>query len=324
MERNKDVNELFFPVELRPIFTESNGKRVEIPNNKVVVNASSQKPIGVVSKNYHLITNREAVELGKKICVKLLDVKTPNSIEIFNFNMPKTKSYCHVDLVHKEYVVNLWDENERIDIYIPYVRVTNSYNASRALRFDIGFCRKICLNGVIFEKETIRFKIFHLRNEFNEWSKDIELDIEKNHFYSLINKFKRHITSLIDCKISAEKAKSIIFLLFGINDKKEISKKHKDYIKLEELIEEKIKRYFSEIDENGYALFNVMTDIASHPLKNNRFLRRDTNSLQRLVGNWLTSIYKDLQSPDFSLDTHIESLKKHPKRPRHLTAPLFP
>ena len=64
------IEELIFPVELKPIYTnlEINGKseEIKVPNSRVVINTQSGKPLGVVSKNYKLITNKEALELGEK------------------------------------------------------------------------------------------------------------------------------------------------------------------------------------------------------------------------------------------------------------------
>jgi hypothetical protein len=34
------------------------------------------------------------------------------------------------------------------------VRITNSYNGSRALQLDVGFLREHCGNGVIFEQQA--------------------------------------------------------------------------------------------------------------------------------------------------------------------------
>jgi len=59
MARITDINHLLFKVELHPIFTELeiNGKqaKIEVPNNKIVVNSKSRKPLGVVSNTYKLI-----------------------------------------------------------------------------------------------------------------------------------------------------------------------------------------------------------------------------------------------------------------------------
>lgn len=69
------IDDLMFPVELRPVYTsiKIDGKesQIEVPNSRIVVNNKSGRPLGVVSSNYKLITNREAVDLGIKCCAEL-------------------------------------------------------------------------------------------------------------------------------------------------------------------------------------------------------------------------------------------------------------
>jgi hypothetical protein len=151
--RITEVDDLLFPVEIRPIYMDMqvNGTqtKIAVPNNKIIVNTRSDAPLGVVSNGYKLFTNHEAIELGKRCCTEIFGSKETENIEIFQVDAPSTASYCHIDLVHKNYIMNLWDEAKRSEIYVPYLRITNSYNRSRALRFDFGFCIKICFNGII-------------------------------------------------------------------------------------------------------------------------------------------------------------------------------
>lgn len=83
------------------------------------------------------------------------------------------------------------------EVYVPYVRVTNSYNGTRALRFDVGFCRKLCANGVIFETDTIRFVYAHLRREVG--GDPIRFEIQPGQLERLAERFRnfvRHARSL--------------------------------------------------------------------------------------------------------------------------------
>lgn len=270
MPRITDIDDLLFPVELHPVFTEIeiNGStlKIEVPNNRIVVNNKTNKPLGVVSSTYKLITNQDAIELGKKCAKELFGSVEAENIEVFNVDAPSTASYCHIDLVHKNYIMNLWDEKKRSDVYIPYIRITNSYNTSRALRFDIGFCRKICLNGVVFESETIKFTFRHVKYELD---KDISFSLEQGKVKVLFDKFISYANKLMEFSITTDHSMRLITTLFGIKRVEEIdfeSKKEdkSEYDALIEAIEEKLKKYIDELGENGYSLFNVITDIASH------------------------------------------------------------
>ena len=65
MPRITKIEDLMFPVELRPVYYMDTGidgtpLQKHIPNSRVVVNKKSGKPLGVVSNNYKLVTNEEA------------------------------------------------------------------------------------------------------------------------------------------------------------------------------------------------------------------------------------------------------------------------
>ncbi len=69
MTRITNIDDLMFPVELRPVYTgikiEGRTSKIEVPNNKIVINNKSGKPLGVVSNNYKLITNHEGYRVRK-------------------------------------------------------------------------------------------------------------------------------------------------------------------------------------------------------------------------------------------------------------------
>ena len=175
MARSTSFETLTFPVKLRPVYvnhTDLKGqtKQIQVNNSRAVVNTESGNVLGVVNKEYKLITNERAVELGKRCWTDLFGANEASNINIFKVDAPSTATYCHIDLVHTNYVMNLWGEDLQSDVYIQYIRVTNSYNTSRALRFDVGFCREICSNGVIFESETVKFKFSHVKQELDDIS----------------------------------------------------------------------------------------------------------------------------------------------------------
>ena len=316
MPRITKIEDLMFPVELRPVFTEIkiNGIKYQkdIPNSRVVVNKESGKPLGVVSKNYKLVTNEEAVEMGKQCCAELFGSNGAANIEVFNVNAPATGSYCHIDLLHRSYQMNLWDEPDQSDIYIPYVRVTNSYNTSRALRFDIGFCRKVCLNGVIFGAETIRLTFSHVKHRLTN---DIRFVLQKGKIGKLVEDFKSYTNKLKNYHIPRTQALRIIHALFRIKAESKINfwfpkKSGAEYDALLSILDCKLDKYIGELGENGYALFNAITDIASHTIDNNRYFRRDVNAMQRLAGNWIHAFSRDIDRPDFDITNYLEELKK--------------
>jgi hypothetical protein len=80
-------------------------------------------------------------------------------MECLKITMPKTRSFCHIDLVHKTADFSPWEK----DKWTAFLRIINSYNRTRLLRFELGFCRWICLNGMIFGRKSIEFSYAHTR-----------------------------------------------------------------------------------------------------------------------------------------------------------------
>ena len=312
MPRITKIDDLMFPVELRPVYytnTEIDGKEYKnIPSSRVVVNKESGKSLGVVSNNYKLITNQAALEMGEQCCAELFGSNAAGNIEVFNVNAPATGSYCHIDLLHRSYQMNLWDEPDQSDIYIPYIRVTNSYNTLRALRFDIGFCREVCLNGLIFGAETISFAFNHTRRELND---TIHFDLQNGKMGRLVEDFRAYTNRLKNYHIPRAQALKIIHTLFRIKAESKINfrspkESGAEYDALLSILDCKLDKYIDELGENGYALFNAITDIASHTIDNNRYFRRDINRMQRLAGDWIRFFSREIDRPDFDITSYLE------------------
>lgn len=318
MPRITEIESLMFPVELRPVYymdTGIDGIQLQrnIPNSRVVVNKKSGKPFGVVSNSYQLVTNEKALEMGKRYCAYLFGADEAANIKVFKVDAPSTGSYCHIDLLHRDYFMNLWGTKAQPDIYVPYLRVTNSYNTSRALRFDIGFCRTVCLNGVIFTAQTIRLEYSHVKHEL---SHNIPIALEKETIANLVEDFKSHMNKLRNYHIPRAQAFDLLLGLFRIKDEGDIdfeSEKESwaEYDALLRVLDWRLDQYIGELGENGYALFNVITDIASHAIEGNRyFRRREVHAMQRFVGDWIHSFSRELERPDFDIDSYLERLKK--------------
>jgi hypothetical protein len=118
--RDTNIEAALFPIELRNIFFEeprvTGSLKVRIPGYKAVVDTKSKKTFSVVSDSYRLVTNREALEFGKQAFNQLFDTVDTDDLAIFNLIQPETRSYCHIDLIHKKYEVNIW----KTEVFLDY------------------------------------------------------------------------------------------------------------------------------------------------------------------------------------------------------------
>ncbi len=248
MPRLTNLDEVLFPVEERPIFTsaldEGREHQLPIPGRKALVNSKNGQVLGVVSREYRLITNRHALEMAFECCRAVFPETRPCEWEAKGVDAPSTAGHCHIDLVHNSTALDfsVVPADQRPDAFGPFIRVTNSYHGLRALAFDVGYYRKVCRNGLIVPGAIVRFRFAHLRREMRAG-------------------LRAHLAEVC-------------------------------------------RRYAAQLGENGYALFNAITDFASHPPAN-RCLHRDGHTVQRLAGSWLTAFNTAREKPGFSIITQI-------------------
>ena len=304
MSRNTNISEILFPVECKPVYLEN--QRNPIHGFKAITAAIPDKgevTFSVVSNNYELISNADALEMGKTIHKKLFPDATSNSFEIFNIISPDTKSFCQIDIIDKKYALNIWEK----EVYLPFIRIQNSYNRTRILKFDIGFCRKLCDNGVIFEQGTVSVNFRHTKTSFKGMDiNKIDVSHLKNLEEDFIKKANKSTKIKIPGKYFIPLAAKVLNRNFNLKEKN----KQKRQLILEKLnefilqIELYSDRYINteNMGETAYAFFNVITDYASN---NDKLQANAINGLQSSCGNWLNLIESKVSEPKFSWEKEI-------------------
>jgi hypothetical protein len=211
MKLETTVRDLLFDVDQVPIeaVVGSNGntRRISIPGKKALVNKLIGLVLGVVSRDYRVVTNQEAVNLARDVCEKAFPGLSSVEWEAKRAAAPRTLSYAFIDLMHKTHVLNYWDsEIKNDDPFTPFLRVTNSFNGARALRFDIGFMRKHCSNGVIFEEEVATIKASHSKEALAQ----LKIEITSRSLPQMWDDFSKFLTSVRS--ISMDTAQSTLAL----------------------------------------------------------------------------------------------------------------
>jgi hypothetical protein len=101
----------------------SNGstRRISIPGKKALVNKLTGLVLGVVSRDYRVVTNQEAVNLARDVCEKAFPGLSSVEWEAKRASAPSTLSYAFIDLMHKTHVLNYWDsEIKKNDPFRPH------------------------------------------------------------------------------------------------------------------------------------------------------------------------------------------------------------
>jgi len=77
-------------------------------NYKAIVNKSNNEIISIVSKDYQLITNEKALDIGKECFKQVFQTINTDDMEIYNISFPKTMSFCYIDVIHKKLYIKFW------------------------------------------------------------------------------------------------------------------------------------------------------------------------------------------------------------------------
>ena len=114
--RKSRLKNVLFPVECRSIYLASDSdesgddeSRPSLPTTyrrirrfRAVVDIQRDRVFAVVAEDYRLVTNAEALDLGKSCFGKVFSQPTARSMKVFNVTTPSTRSFCHVDFIHEQ------------------------------------------------------------------------------------------------------------------------------------------------------------------------------------------------------------------------------
>ena len=313
--RLNNLDEVLFPVEEHPIYVSVAGngaeRRVAVPGKKAIINSDTQRVLGIVGRSYRLVANDEALDMAHECCRVVFPDTKPGEWEVKTVDAPFTAGYCHIDLVHNTTALDFSfvAPEQRPEVFGPFIRVTNSFNGLRALGFDIGFYRKVCKNGMILRDTLIRVRFNHQRRVIGE---RIRFNIYQERLTEVRAAFTTSLGGLRDCAVPRAQFEPLIRGVLALRPPEPLtpdSHEAKDWQKLGAHLKEIGGRYADELGDNAYAVFNAVTEFASHPLEN-RCVHRDRHGLQRLAGVWLASFNESCRKPGFSIFSHADQLAK--------------
>ena len=313
MPRLTQLDDVLFPVETRPVFAADNGdasgKLLPVPDRKAIVDTQQRRVLGIVSREYRLVSNREALGWAYQCCRKVFPETKDTEWEVKATDAPATAGHCFIDLVHNSTALDfsVVPAQSRPEVFGPFIRVTNSYNGLRALAFDIGFLRKVCTNGLILPDTIIRFKFTHMRRDIKE---TISFDVSHERLEKLKTSFGSYLDALRACPVRSDQFTAFARAVLSIRvpeDSERNSREAADWASLTAHLTALCDRYARDLGENAYAVLNVITEFASHP-PSNRYVQRERHSLQRLAGTWVSAFAQRCRQPAFDLTAYLAEL----------------
>ncbi len=304
---DEDLKPLLFEVDEVPVQALWGGdgtKVLPISSKKALINRSTGKVLSVVGRGYCVVTNRQAIDMAFEVCAGAFPDLDPSEWMVFRNATVKSLSYAQIDLVHRAHLMNLvgsgWGPNEQ---FSPMIRVINSFNTSRALRFDFGLLRRYCSNGVILEEQVAQVRANHERRALRQLRSSTRvLNLEKEW-----QSFMGFLEAVRDLGLTVEQSLLALEKVLRIarerpGDKPLRQRARRD-LWLE--IEGRLAAYRSEVGNNAYAVFNTFTDLAARPPRSPHF-RKDRQTLEKRAGAWLKNLATGASSPSFSVESWLE------------------
>lgn len=300
-----NIQDAFFEVSTQPVYWFDGFWKHEIHGQKAIVDESTGNALSVVSSKYNVITNKTAYELCKHIINHIFSNVKLEDFQCFNILMPKTKGSCRIDLIIPQtYHSPFGDRKEN---WTPFIRISNSYNRTVTLKYEVGFCRWICLNGVIFNQTGVTLSYTHSENiDESQIVKHLKNLKSLERIDKMWETFDKKMNTLQEILIPESMALPIFCKAFGIEiDKDEVSERQKETlgIKASQIIDSS-KEYFKELGNNAYAVFNVLTDYASYP-QGISSIATAVHGFQRKVGDWVDEIVVHSKQEGFNLYDYI-------------------
>jgi hypothetical protein len=310
MKTDVSLEDLLFGVTSVPVEavlgTNGNARRITIPGKKALINQHSGQVLGVVSRDYRVVTNQEAMNLAREACGIAFPGISPMEWEAKRASAPRTLSYAHIDLMHRTHVLNYWDnEIKKDDPFTPFLRVTNSFNGARALRFDIGFMRKHCSNGVIFEEEVATIKASHSKEALDQ----LKIEIQSRSLPKMWEEFSQFLTRVRSIEMTPEQStlalNAVLRLPAPKPDDKPARKEALNALAAD--FNSRLTGYRRDLGPNAYAVFNTLTDIAARPPESACF-QKERDTIEKRSGRWLKELAKQSQVAGFNQNTWIQAL----------------
>ena len=300
----KDISIAMYPVAQQPVCRQRDGKR--IPGYYEIIDVERDNTLAVVTDRYQLIRNEEAFDLADLIIRGVFPNHSIHDFVCYNVRVSRSRGSCIIDLIIPNNFKDVFGTGN--ESWTPFLRITNSYNRKSVLRYEIGFCRWICLNGCIFGQKGFTIAIRHDELEYHENYKKIieEARSKMGSIDSIWETIIRRLEELREIEISRMMVLPFFCKIFGIKiDKDSMTDAKRENLSVRaNQILNSAREYFDELGSNAYALFNVMTDYASFPADFSE-TSVTIHNLQHRVGAWVDEFIEANKQDDFSLSKYI-------------------
>ncbi len=308
---DEGLEAIMFPVEETKVFADADGGRVfaRAPAHKAIVNADTGEVVSVVGRQYQVLRNHVAVQLARGACTIAFPDTEEDAWRPTRVEAPLNGGSCVVDLHHAppRSLAEAWQIAPGIvDKFEPFLRVRNGYNGRTAFSLAFGFERLACENGMMAWSRISGLKMAHVTRDIREIATAIEQKIQQADFERVVEDFQARLRTLWGASVPRQLFWPIIQLALKLRRPQKASDER--WPLWADLRASSIRvsdRYADEFGDTAYALMNALSDLATRPPHGNPFIRRESDSLQRLARTWLGEFGLQAESLGFDAGDYV-------------------
>ena len=280
-DRRTDMEVLFFGVKevghTLQITQDLDGTTPEYSGDpgKSIVRLDTNEIIGNVSSDYKVIPHKKVIE-------NIEAVFAANKVEAEVHSVHTGGVTGH--RMYVNYILPKLDIKVGNDIYHPYVQAFNSYDKSMSFGTITGLFRSKCSNGILL---GVRDTLINAKKHYQSVDlDDMILDIDA--WFEQIMNYGSKLEKLLTLPIPG--TVDDVDWLDSELDKIFERKIHISDFKESGLIE----KYKKELGDNQYAIFNALTDFATHSIEDPEKIR--SFDMARKVQRKITTRFVDAVS----------------------------
>ena len=250
----KILGRLFFPAKKNTI--------TSINPNRHYVKGEPEHPkpleydYNPLIKDFLFKTYKEVIAGGLIYTRQLLSNKASN-LSVYKLHVGRKKQWFNAQLID-------FNEDFKIDgeKFHPFLNIKYSYNHPTTMKFEIGWYRYACENGMLLDMDKL-----------------VTLKVNSENLFTPPAWFNRCLLEMLKTNLETD-IRILKQTKINQNDAEQFLQKRLKWI----INPDVISRNFEILGQNAFAMFNVITEVATHGpsgLNNNLLKERDTISNEK-------------------------------------------
>jgi len=247
---------LNWTVSAHPVYTEVNGKQIEVLGSNIIVREADEKPLGIVSDKYKIVNNADAFAFTESIF-------NSKEIEFIRGGSYRGGSSTWLEAkITGEYSI-LGDD---VDCYLIFM---NSHDGTGSVKCMIVPERIACSNAlnIPLRDQSRHWRCVHSGDPMKKIDEAKEILLAGSSYMNALN---RECEMLQSIKISDSQVMQFINRLFPINDEMSDKQKENQESRRGQLLSVFLsKEDLFEFGSTGYKFISAVADYADHNVGRN-------------------------------------------------------